>query len=171
MKICKNLALTLIASALTVATAVPAFADEAAAAPEAKHSDYVKPNITHGPYGTLKIVVPLSTDDKGVQGMKLRNIANGLKAAEQWQGKMEVTVVLYAKGLSLLKNPDEKTKAQIDNLVSKGVHFDVCNNSLLEGGINFHNLYHVTDEDIVPSGFAEVAYLQARKHYVLDPVN
>lgn len=171
MKVCKKIVLTMIASAFTVAAS--AHADEAApaAATAAAPSAYVKPDMKHESYGTLKIVVPLTTDNKGMQGMKLRNIANTLKAAEQWKGKMDVTVVLYAKGVTLLKNPDEKTKAQLDELSRKGVRFDVCNNSLLEQGIDFHTLYHVTDKDIVPSGFAEVAFLQARKHYVVDPVN
>ena len=178
MKVCKNLALTLIASSFAVAAISSAFADSAApaapaaAAPAAvKHSDYVKPDIKHAPYGIVKIVVPVTTDDKGMQGMKLRNIANSLKAAAQWKGKMEITVVLYAKGLTLLKNPDEKTQKMLDELEHKGVRVEVCNNSLLEQGIDFHTLYHVTDRDIVPSGFAEVAYLQAKKHYVVDPVN
>ncbi len=173
MNICKNLVLTMLASAFTVAAAASAYADVAApaAATTAAPSAYVKPNIKHEPYGRLKIVVPLTSDNKGIQGMKLRNIANTIKAAEEWKGKMDITVVLYAKGVTLLKNPDEKTKAQLDELARKGVRFDVCNNSLLEQGIDFHTLYHVTDEDIVPSGFAEVAFLQARKHYVVDPVN
>ena len=170
MNICKSLIVTLIASAFSVAV----YADDAApaaAAPASAPSAYVKPDMKHEPYGTLKIVVPLTTDNKAIQGMKIRNIANSLKAAQQWKGKMDVTVVLYAKGVTLLKNPDEKTKAQLDDLVSKGVHIDVCNNSLLEQSIDFHTLYHVADKDIVPSGFAEVAFLQARKHYVVDPVN
>ena len=173
MNVCKNLALSLIASTFVAAAIPVAFADDAAPAPaaEAKHSDYVKPDFKHESYGTVKIVVPVTTDDKGMQGMKLRNIANSLKAAEQWKGKFEFTVVLYAKGLTLLKNPDEKMQKMLDELESKGVHIVVCNNSLVEQGIDFHNLYHVTDKDIVPSGFAEVAYLQAKKHYVVDPVN
>lgn len=174
MKICKNLALTLIASAFVVAAIPSAFADDAApAAPAAPvgHTNYIKPHITHESYGTIKIVVPITTDDKGMQGMKLRNIGNSLKAAEQWKGKMDVTVVLYAKGLTLLKNPDEKTRKMLDELEKKGVRVEVCNNSLIEQDIDFHTLYNVTDKDIVPSGFAEVAYLQAKKHYVVDPVN
>lgn len=177
MKVCKKIVLTMIASAFTVAASASACADETApatagaAAAAAAPSAYVKPDMKHESYGTLKIVVPLTSDNKGMQGMKLRNIANSLKAAEQWKGKIEVTVVLYAKGVTLLKNPDEKTKAQLDELARKGVRFDVCNNSLLEQGIDFHTLYNVADKDIVPSGFAEVAFLQARKHYVIDSVN
>lgn len=129
------------------------------------------PKITHPPYGDIKIVVPLTSDDKGIQGMKLRNIGNGLKAADVWHGKLTVKVVLYAKGLTLLKNPDEATKEQLDILRSRGVKFEVCANTLAEQGVDFHTLYHVTDADIVPSGFAEVAYLQVRDHYAVEPVN
>ncbi len=169
MQLYKKLALTVLASTLGFA-ALPSLAADAAPAAEAA-SNYVKPNIKHESYGVLKVVVPITTDDKGVQGMKMRNITNGLKAVDEWKGKFEVTVVLYAKGLTLLKNPDEKVQKQIDMLRSKGVHFVVCNNSLAEQGIDFHTLYNVTDADIVPSGFAEVAYLQAKKHFVVDPMN
>ena len=51
------------------------------------------------------------------------------------------------------------------------MQFDVCDNTLREQGIDFHQLYHVLDRDIVPSGFAEVAYLQSKMHYVVDPIN
>lgn len=135
-------------------------------------SNYVPPNMAkHAPYGVLKVVVPITTDNKKIQGMKLRNITNSLAAVEGSGGKFETIVVLYAKGLTLLENPDEKTQKQLDALVKKGVRVEVCNNSLKEQGVDFHALYHVTDADIIPSGFAEVAYLQARKHYVVDPFN
>lgn len=170
----KKLALAFIASTLTVLSVPAAFAADApaAAAPAAEvKSEYVKPNVKHDAFGKLNIVVPLTSDDKGIQGMKLRNITNGLKAADAWKGKMNVAVVLYAKGVTLLKNPDEQVQKKIDELKGMGVQFKVCDNTLREQGIDFHNLYHVTEADIVPSGFAEVAYLQARKHYVVDPVN
>ena len=178
MQVHNSLVVTLIASALTfvaIPSASAADAMPAATAPvavvEAQSSEYVKPNIKHGSYGKVNVVVPLTSDDKGVQGMKLRNIANGLKAVESWKGKMNVTVVLYAKGVTLLKNPDEQTQKKLDELKRQGVQIEVCDNTLREQGIDFHNLYHVTDTDIVPSGFAEVAYLQAQKHFVVDPVN
>lgn len=170
MKLQKKLLLALIASSFTFLAMPVAFADDAAPV-EAKPSEYIKPNVKHGPFGKLNIVVPLTTDNKAIQGMKLRNITNGLKAAEAWNGKMDVAVVLYAKGVTLLKSPDEQTQKQLDELKKQGVQIKVCDNSLREQGIDFHNLYHVTEADIVPSGFAEVAYLQAKKHYVVDPVN
>lgn len=178
MQIRNSLVATLIASVFAFTATPAAFADEAvsaasapAPAAAAKQNDYVKPNMKHASYGVLNIVVPITTDDKGIQGMKLRNIGNALKAADTWKGKINVTAVLYAKGVTLLKNPDEKIQKQLDDLSGKGVQIKVCDNSLREQGIDFHTLYHVTDADIVPSGFAEVAYLQAKKHFVVDPVN
>jgi len=164
----------LMAAALAAAALAPlARAEDApAAAPEAAaHSAYVKPNIAHEPYGEVKIVVPLTSDDKGVQKMKLRNIGNGLKAADAWQGKLTVKLVLYAKGITLLKDPDEGTRKQLDALRARGVQIEVCGNTLAEQDVDFHALYRVTDADIVPSGFAEVAYLQARQQYAVDPSN
>lgn len=180
MHVQKKLILAVIVSSLAVLSVPTVFAGDAASAvsapsatavAETKASEYIEPKVKHGPYGQLNIVVALTSDDKGIQGMKLRNIANGLKAVESWKGKMNVTVVLYAKGITLLKNPDEQTQKKLDELKHQGVQIKVCDNTLREQGINFHNLYHVTDADIVPSGFAEVAYLQAKKHFVIDPVN
>lgn len=138
---------------------------------EAKAGNYVEPKMNHERYGTMKIVVPITTDDKTLQVMKLRNIENSLDATAKWGGQSQSTVVLYAKGMSLLKNPDPEMQKKIDALKARGVQFDVCDNSLREQGIDFHQLYHVVDRDVVPSGFAEVAYLQSKRNYVVDPVN
>jgi intracellular sulfur oxidation DsrE/DsrF family protein len=168
MKFQKKLAAVIILSSMAAFMSHSALAADAPSGTEAK-SDYVKPNLKHDPYGELNIIVPLTSDDKGIQGMKLRNITNGLISAGEWKGEMNVAVVIYAKGTSLLKNPDEKFQKQMDELRAKGVRFLVCNNSLREQGLDYHNLYNVKEADIVPSGFAEVAFLQAKKHYVVDP--
>lgn len=133
--------------------------------------NYVQPTMHHEPYGEVNIVVPLTTDDKAVQGMKLRNLENTLNVLQQWGGTAHSAVVLYAKGVSLLKAPDQATRDKIDALEKRGVRFEVCNNTLREQNLDFHSLYKVREENIVPSGFAEVAYLQAKKHYVVDPAN
>jgi intracellular sulfur oxidation DsrE/DsrF family protein len=172
MSICKNRSLAFIAFAMALFAAPGVQAAEpapAAAAPAEAKSEYVAPKIKHDRYGTIKLVVPMTTNDKGIQGMKLRNIANGLGAAADWHGKVEVTVVMYAKGTSLVKDPDDKMKQAMDDLRAKGVRFVICNNSMREQGLDYHKLYKITDADVVPSGFLEVAFLQARKHYVVDP--
>jgi len=153
----------LLAFVLGAALAPPVFsADEAPAA---------APKIRHAPYGDIRVVVPLTSDEKGIQGMKLRNMTNALKAADAWNGRFTIKVVLYARGVALLMDPDDATKKHLDTLRSRGVQFEVCANTLAEQGIDFHTLYHVSDTDIVPSGFAEVAYLQVKEHYAVDPVN
>ncbi len=157
--------------AIALATAAPARSAEGPAAEAAAPSAFVEPRVAHEPYGEVRIVVPLTTDDKGVQKMKLRNIGNGVKAVEQWGGKLDVKVVLYARGLTLLKEPDEATRKQLDFLRAHGVQVEVCRNSLAEQGIDFHTLYNVVDADIVPSGFVEVSFLQARHQYTVDPSN
>jgi intracellular sulfur oxidation DsrE/DsrF family protein len=155
-------------SAMAADGAASAPGAPAAAAADAP-SAYVKPNLTHAPMGELKAVVPLTTDDKKIQGMKLRNILNGMRAADEWQGHMSVRMVLYARGITLLRDPDEALRKQIDAARAKGLQILVCNNTLAENGIDFHTLYGVSDADIVPSGFAEVAYLQTQQKWVVDP--
>jgi intracellular sulfur oxidation DsrE/DsrF family protein len=167
-----NRIFVLPAAVALITLVAPAFAiDATSPVAEAKQGEYIKPNVKHESYGAMKIVIPITTDDKGMHGMKLRNLSNSLTAVEKWGGKIDATIVLYAKGLSLLKSPDEAMQAQIDELKHKGVRIEICNNSLSEQGIDFHSLYQVTDKDIVPSGFAEVAYLQTKKNYVVDPAN
>lgn len=157
--------LALGASAATLAS-LPFSAQAAPAA-----SAYQAPHMQHEAYGDMNIVVPLTSDDKGMQGMKLRNLENTMNVLNQWGGKAHSIVVLYGKGVSLLKNPDAATQQKISELKKEGVQFQVCNNTLREQNIDFHTLYQVRDQDIVPSGFAEVAYLQSHKHYVIDPAN
>lgn len=176
MKRTRNILISLISS-IFAAGVVYAVAGEKpyttadVKAPEAKHGSYAEPKITHEQYDEMKIVIPITTDDKAIQGMKLRNMENGLDSASKWGGQVQNTVVLYAKGVSLLKNPDTETRKKIDALKARGVEFKVCDNTLREQGIDFHQLYRVVDRDIVPSGFAEVAYLQSKMNYVVDPVN
>ncbi len=150
--------------------ALAALTMNAASAEESK-SHYVEPTIHHNDYGDLKVVVPLTTDNPAIQGMKLRNIENAIKATKEWKGHLKTVVILYAKGVTLLDHPNDNIKTKIAALKKEDVEFEVCNNSLKEQGRDYHNLYDVKESDIVPSGFAEVVYLQQKEHYVVNPVN
>ncbi|KXW55788.1 DsrE family protein [Ferrovum sp. PN-J185] len=138
---------------------------------EESKSHYVKPTIHHQEYGNLKVVVPLTTDNPKIQGMKLRNIENAIKATKEWKGHLKTVVILYAKGVTLLDHPNDDIKTKIEALKKEDVQFEVCNNSLKEQGRDYHDLYDVKESDIVPSGFAEVVYLQQKEHYVVNPIN
>ncbi|HQT81565.1 MAG: hypothetical protein B7Z60_04960 [Ferrovum sp. 37-45-19] len=150
--------------ALSTITINPALAEEST-------SHYVKPIIHHHDYGELKVVVPLTTDNPAIQGMKLRNIENAIKATKEWKGHLKTVVILYAKGVTLLDHPNDKIATKIAALKKEDVQFEVCNNSLKEQGRDYHDLYDVKESDIVPSGFAEVVYLQQKEHYVVNPIN
>ena len=85
MKRTRNILVSVISS-IFLASAVHATADEKPSAdagvksPEAKLGSYVEPKMSHEQYGVMKIVVPITTDDKAIQGMKLRNIENSLES-------------------------------------------------------------------------------------------
>jgi len=124
MKLDRLVSAIWVVAAMTAVCTQPAVSEERRSEMQPQSpapSAYVKPKITHEPYGEIKVVVPLTSEDKGLQRMKLANISNSLKAADTWQGKFTVKVVVYGKGLSLLMNPDEQTTKQVDMLRNHGV--------------------------------------------------
>ncbi|MGA2551756.1 MAG: DsrE family protein [Burkholderiaceae bacterium] len=131
---------------------------------------YVEPHVTHPAFGEVKIVVPITTDDPKIWQQKLRNMNNALDAVAKWGGHATIKVVLYARGVRLLMEPAPELAAVLNTTRERGVSFLVCNNTLREANIDFHGLYHVSDDDVVPSGFLEVAWL-AGQGYSVDPVN
>lgn len=136
----------------------------------AADTGYVEPNITHPQFGEVKIVVPLTSDDPKIWQLKLRNIGNALDAAAKWGGHANIKIVLYSRGVRLLSDPPADVAQALDDLRARGAVFLVCNNTLREAKIDFHTLYHVTDADVVPSGFLEVAWL-ANQGYAVDAAN
>ncbi len=95
----------------------------------------------------------------------IRNIRNHLSA----DPKVKITVVTHAAGINfLLDGAKDKNgnpyDASVQDLVSKGVDFRVCNFTLLSRKIDRNRV--IPEASIVPSGVAEVARLQAQEHYV-----
>ena len=94
----------------------------------------------------------------------IRNIRNHLTA----DPKAKITVVTHALGVDFLLE-DAKDKngnpydAIVQDLVSKGVDFRVCNFTLLSRKIDRSRV--IPEASIVPSGVAEVARLQAKEGY------
>ncbi|MBT4934726.1 MAG: hypothetical protein HOL66_06995 [Rhodospirillaceae bacterium] len=60
-------------------------------------------------------------------------------------------------------------QSAIANLKSQNVTFQVCANTLKGKKISQDSLYEVFDEDIVPSGVAELAHLQAQGYTYIKP--
>ncbi|MCP1200014.1 DsrE family protein [Notoacmeibacter sp. MSK16QG-6] len=124
-------------------------------------------------YGKQKVVYHINynggEEDKAYRGA-MRNIQNHINAVGK--ENLDVKVVLHGNGVSLLKNAKQNEKLQQDvlNLKSQNVGFHVCNNTLTGRNISYENdLFEVWEEDIVPSGVAELSRLQQMGYTYIKP--
>ena len=121
-------------------------------------------------YGKQKVVYHINFDDEKQLKAALGNIQNHINAVGK--DNIDLRVVMHGPGVALLqmanKNPDFSDK--ISNLKRQGIHFNVCNNTLQGKKINYKtDLYDVSQEDIVPSGVAEIAHLQSQGFSYVKP--
>ncbi|MGZ5042055.1 MAG: DsrE family protein [Usitatibacter sp.] len=94
----------------------------------------------------------------------IRNIRNHLSV----DPKAKIVVVTHAAGINfLLKDAQDKNgnpyEVAVQDLVSKGVDFRVCNLTLQSRHIDPKQV--IEEAKIVPSGVAEVSRLQAQEGY------
>jgi intracellular sulfur oxidation DsrE/DsrF family protein len=115
-------------------------------------------------YGKQKVVYHINYEggdkDKRYLGA-LRNIQNHINAVGA--ENMEIKVVLHGNGVSLLQSAkaNERLQGAVVGLKSQNVAFNVCNNTLVGRKINYDtDLFEVFQDDIVPSGVAELSHLQ-----------
>ena len=133
-------------------------------------------------YGKQKVVYHINYDQPKKQAGALRNIQNHINAVGA--DSLDLKVVLHGNGLALLLDPDslerlnkfkhananESMTAKIDSLKNQGVSFNVCANTVRGRKVDLkHDLYDVDDDDVVPSGVAEVARLQAMGYSYVKP--
>ncbi|MGB5540644.1 MAG: DsrE family protein [Gammaproteobacteria bacterium] len=132
-------------------------------------------------YGKQKVVYHINYDDPDTQAGALRNIQNHINAVGK--ENLDLKVVMHGAGLSLLLTPDmlantkmkyanasPEIQAKIAGLKDQGVGFEVCGNTLEGKQIDFQrDLYDVDEENVVPSGVAEVARLQQMGYAYIKP--
>jgi intracellular sulfur oxidation DsrE/DsrF family protein len=132
-------------------------------------------------YGKQKVVYHVNYDDPKQQAGALRNIQNHINAVGA--ENLDLKVVMHGKGLTLLLTPDaaantklkmgnatDEMQAKISGLKDQGVGFQVCSNTLKGKKISHESdLYDVSEADIVPSGVAELARLQAMGYTYIKP--
>ncbi|GGD27149.1 DsrE family protein [Sinisalibacter lacisalsi] len=124
-------------------------------------------------YATQKAVYHINTN--GGEGDAyyigaLRNIQNHLNAVGA--ENMELRVVLHGNGVNLLANAlsNETLQTRVVELKGQSVAFVVCNNTLVGRNIDPDNdLFDVWEEDIVPSGVAELSHLQQQGYTYVKP--
>ena len=106
--------------------------------------------------------------DKAYKGA-LKNIQNHINAVGK--ENLDVKVVLHGNGVGVLQTAKAAGPVQtaVANLKSQSVAFNVCANTLKGRNISQDSLYEVFDEDIVPSGVAELAHLQQQGYTYIKP--
>jgi intracellular sulfur oxidation DsrE/DsrF family protein len=124
-------------------------------------------------YGKQKVVYHINynggDDDKKYRGA-MRNIQNHINAVGA--ENLDVKVVLHGNGVNLLKSAKGNQKLQMDvtSLKTQNVGFHVCNNTLTGRNISYENdLFEVFEDDIVPSGVAELSHLQQQGYTYIKP--
>ena len=133
-------------------------------------------------YAKQKVVYHINYDNPKAQTGALRNIQNHINAVGA--ENLDLKVVLHGNGLALLLEPsslenvskfkhanaNEEMTAKIAALKDQGVAFNVCANTVRGRKVDYQaDLYDVADGDIVPSGVAEVAKLQAMGYSYIKP--
>jgi intracellular sulfur oxidation DsrE/DsrF family protein len=124
-------------------------------------------------YGKQQVVYHINydggADDKKYRGA-LRNIQNHINAVGA--ENMGIKVVLHGNGLGLLSQAktNKLLQGQVLELKGQNVAFNVCNNTLRGRKISYENdLFDVFEEDIVPSGVAELSHLQQQGYTYIKP--
>ena len=124
-------------------------------------------------YGKQKVVYHINYDggdqDKAYRGA-LRNIQNHINAVGA--ENIEIKVVLHGNGVGLLKSAKSNEKLQMDvtNLKTQNVAINVCNNPRQGRKINYEtDLFEVFQDNIVPSGVAELSRLQQMGYTYIKP--
>lgn len=124
-------------------------------------------------YGTQKAVYHINVnggENDAYYIGALRNIQNHLNAVGA--ENIEMRVVLHGNGLNLLANAltNETLQTRVVELKGQNVSFAICNNTIVGRNIDPDNdLFDVWDDDIVPSGVAELSYLQQQGFTYVKP--
>lgn len=141
------------------------------AAPAARAADPMTDPPSAGYFVFQKVVYQNDSgwpDDRAYFDRLLHNIDAHIAATG---GKVEIRVVSFSSGVKLfqLTKTDPALAASLDSLRTKGVRFLICRNSLKAMGLRPADLYGVKDEDVVPSGVAELARLQGLGFVYVHP--
>jgi len=125
-------------------------------------------------YGKQKVVYhvnyPGGKDNKAWKGA-MRNIQNHINAVGA--ENMDIKVVIHSNGIYLLKDAktDDSLSQPLEQLRAQNVQFQVCANTIAgKKDINsVDDLYRVFDEDVVPSGVAQLSHLQQQGYTYIKP--
>jgi hypothetical protein len=124
------------------------------------------PNVNAAPAGYYTDQKVVYHNDGGTpdNAAYFKRMLNSINNHIEAVGKdhVQIRVVDHSDGVAMFQiaQSDKDLAAQIDMLREKGVRFLICANTLKERKLDWHQLYGVKEDDIVPSGVAELARLQ-----------
>ena len=121
-------------------------------------------------YAKQKVVYHINYDDPKKQKGAMRNVQNHINAVGK--ENLDLQVVMHGNGLTLLARANENMdfQSKVLNLKDQGIEFKVCANTLRGRKISYEDdLFDVDESDIVPSGVAEIADLQAKGYSYIKP--
>ena len=124
-------------------------------------------------YGKQKVVYHINY--QGGEGDKaylqaLGNIQNHINAVGK--DNIDVKIVMHGDGVNLLKSAvtNDKLQQRLTSLKAQGVDQNICNNTLTGRKISYENdLFEAFKDEIVPSGVAELSYLQQQGYTYIKP--
>lgn len=125
--------------------------------------------VIAGNYGAQKVVYHVNYDNPKRQKGALRNIQNHINAVGA--DKLDMRIVMHGKGWTLLASAtkDLDLQQKIISLKDQGVKFNLCGITISRNKLDKKDLFDLKDSDIVPSGVAEIAYLQSQGFAYLRP--
>jgi intracellular sulfur oxidation DsrE/DsrF family protein len=120
-------------------------------------------------YGKQKVVYHINYDNPNRQNGALRNIQNHINAVGA--KNLDLRVIMHGKGYTLLQRADKDLKLQdkIIKLKDQGIKFEMCANTIRGKKLDKKHLFGLKDSDIVPSGVAEIAKLEAEGYAYVKP--
>ena len=131
-------------------------------------------------YEKQKVVYHVNYYGAKQEAGALRNIQNHINAVGA--ENLDAIVVLHGNGVAMVLEPDylsetkmkeanatDEMQAKIAGLKEQGVAFNICANTLKGRKIPMEALYDTSESDIVPSGVAELAHLQAQGYTYIKP--
>ena len=129
-----------------------------------------------------KVVYHVNYYGAKAQAGALRNIQNHINATGA--ENLDLKVVLHGNGVSMLMYPDavgsgenkmkegnatEQLQATITGLKNQGIEFKICANTLKGRNVDTTDLYDFSDDDVVPSGVAQLAIYQGQGYSYIKP--
>ena len=120
-------------------------------------------------YKQQKVVYHVNYKDIKRQKAALRNIQNHINAVGA--KNLDLRVVMHGGGFTLLQaaNKDLDMQNKIISLKEQGVKFQMCANTIRGKKLDKKSLFGLKDSDIVPSGVAEIAHLEAEGFSYIRP--